>query len=296
MRLWALAPAKVNLCLFLGGLREDARHELVTLFESVSLADALSLTTLPAGSSDEVICAGVEGLNLAAAALELLRAAGWTGPPVSIEIDKRIPVAAGLGGGSADAAAVLRLANELEPVAGALRAKIATGLGADVPSQLIPGLVLGTGAGDRIARRARLAPHSLVIAPLSGQLSTADVYAEADQLELPRKRAELDARLAELESALARPGARPPAHLLINDLEPASRSLCPAIGPALQAVRDAGADQALVCGSGPTVAGIYWGRDRDERAAVARDALGCRFPRATVAHPVDATFGSVRPA
>src|SRR5437660_5091326 len=98
-----LAPGKVNLCLFLGGPRPDGRHELVTLFESVTVFDELELEVLSQAAEDEVVCRGVEAPNLVAAALRELRARGWSAPAVRIEITKRIPVAAGMGGGSADA-------------------------------------------------------------------------------------------------------------------------------------------------------------------------------------------------
>src|SRR4051794_8775570 len=101
------APAKLNLCLFLGPRREDGLHELCSLFEPLSLADAIEVSE---ADGDEVLCEGVEGENLAARALAGLRARGWRRGPLRIEIGKRIPIAAGLGGGSADAAAVLRLA------------------------------------------------------------------------------------------------------------------------------------------------------------------------------------------
>ncbi|MFL5824856.1 MAG: 4-(cytidine 5'-diphospho)-2-C-methyl-D-erythritol kinase [Solirubrobacteraceae bacterium] len=278
----ASAPAKVNLCLFLGPARADGRHELVTVLQSVSLADELKLTVLDAGP-DEVICPGVEGPNLVSAALDALRSAGWVGPPVRIEVDKRIPVAAGMGGGSADAAAVLRLADELEPVPDELISRIAAGLGADVPSQLRPGLWLGTGAGELVEALEPLAPHALVIVPSRFQLSTADVYREADRLGLPREDVDLQTRQAELRAAL-RAGGRLPASLLVNDLEPATRSLCPAVDEALTALRDARAEQAFVCGSGPTCAGVWWGDP--EAAAGAARALAGRFPGAVKVHPV----------
>jgi 4-diphosphocytidyl-2-C-methyl-D-erythritol kinase len=101
------APAKLNLCLYLGRRRDDGLHELCSLFEPLALADLIEVSE---AEVDEVICHGVEGENLAAAALAALREAGWEQPPLRIEIEKRVPVAAGLGGGSADAAAVLRLA------------------------------------------------------------------------------------------------------------------------------------------------------------------------------------------
>src|SRR4051812_33190534 len=102
------APAKVNLCLFVGPVREsDGRHELVSVMQSVTLADDVTLeSAAPGARADEVVCPGVEGPNLAAAALRAFReATGWDGPPVRLTIEKRAPVAAGLGGGSGDAAA-----------------------------------------------------------------------------------------------------------------------------------------------------------------------------------------------
>ena len=288
MTLRALAPGKVNLCLFLGGVREDGRHELVTLFESVSLADELVLTTLP-GGNDEVVAPGVEGPNLVADALAGLRARDWPGPAVRVEIEKRIPVAAGMGGGSADAAAALRMARMVAPVSAEAVAAVAAGLGADVPSQLEPGVALGTGAGERVESLAALAEHAFVIAPLPFQLSTADVYAEADRLGLPRDPDDLRARLDELRAALE-PGALLPDSLLVNDLEPAAISLCPEISGALDAVRGTGAERALVCGSGPTVAGLFWGEHAGYRAERAAGRLNDRFPRATDAIPVEADY------
>jgi 4-diphosphocytidyl-2-C-methyl-D-erythritol kinase len=277
-----LAPGKVNLCLFLGGLREDGRHELVTVIESVSLADELELTPLPAGA-DEVICEGVEGDNLVAGALRALRAAGWEGPPLRVAIRKRVPVAAGMGGGSADAAAMLRAAGRLAPVPEI--GPLAAGLGADVPSQLRLQVSLATGAGEEVQTREPLASHALVIVPSPHRLSTADVYAEADRLGLPRSQEALAAKRQRVESAL-RPGRRLSPELLVNDLEPAAVALCPDVGRALEAVREAGADHAIVCGSGPTVAGLCWGEDGTARAEALADALTDRFPAATAVAPV----------
>ena len=175
------APAKLNLCLFLGRRRADGLHELCSLFEPLALADSLEVEE---AERDEVLCEGVEGENLAATALSALRAEGWERAPLRIEIAKRIPVAAGLGGGSADAAAVLRLAAgevaELE--------RLATGLGADVPSQLAPSLALVRGAGEHVARLPDPQSHAVVLLPGGGGLATGDVFAEADRLGLGRGR------------------------------------------------------------------------------------------------------------
>jgi 4-diphosphocytidyl-2-C-methyl-D-erythritol kinase len=253
-----LAPGKVNLCLFLGPLRDDGRHELVTLIESVSLSDELEI--VPA-QSDEVVCEGIDGENLVAAGLRLLRSAGWDGPPLRVEIRKRIPVAAGMGGGSADAAALLRAAARLAPIPGD-PLQIAAELGADVPSQVSPGLWLATGVGERLEPHPPIAPHALVIVPSEHRLSTADVYREADRMGLPRSRQALDSELDELESAIG-----------VNDLEPAAISLCPDVERELRAVREAGADHAMVCGSGPTVAGLWWGGDASDKAESIAPAL-----------------------
>lgn len=274
----ATAPGKVNLALVLGPTREDGRHELVTVLESLSLADRLKLTVRASGSADSVTCPGVEGPNLAGEAIARLREAGWEGPPVAIEIEKRVPVAGGMGGGSADAAAALRLAAALAPVDAALLQEVAAGLGADVPSQLRPGVWLGTGAGERLDPLPELAEHAVVILPLPLALSTPAVYREADRLGLPRAAGEL---AAWRERLLRHPGA-----LLVNDLQPATISLCPPVAGALDAARRAGAEQALVCGSGPTVAGVFWGAGSLARAEQAAGALRERYPGAVAARPV----------
>jgi len=285
LKLRVLAPGKVNLCLFIGPMRADGRHELLTLFESVSLADQLTMVTDVA--RDEVVCPAVQGSNLVDAALEGLRKRGWEGPPVRIEIDKRIPIAAGMGGGSSDAAAALRLAVELAPGRPEEVWTLATDLGADVPGQLAPGLVVGRGAGELVEPVRPLANHSFVIVPLEARLSTADVYREADRLGLPRDRAQLDPLYDQLRSALG-VGSTLPDELLVNDLERAAVSLCPAIKRTLADVRAAGADRAFVCGSGPTVAGLYW--HPDGAAAAASELVG-RHPDLQPVVPVGAEFG-----
>lgn len=271
------AAAKLNLCLYLGRVREDGLHELCSLFEPLALADLIEVTEADA---DEVACPGVEGENLAAAALAALREAGWARPPLRIEIEKRVPVAAGLGGGSADAAAVLRLAaGEVAELP-----RIATRLGADVPSQLRPGLALVRGAGESVASLPAPAPHAAVLLPDGGGLRTADVFAEADRLGLGRGPEELDElgiRLREVAGAGASPLAYP--ELLVNDLEEPARSLRPAIGDALEALSGAGAEVALLSGSGPTAVGLFADLAAARAAAAALDrddAIVCEAGRA----------------
>jgi 4-diphosphocytidyl-2-C-methyl-D-erythritol kinase len=287
------APAKLNLCLFLGPHREDGLHVLCSLFEPLALADSIKVSEeSPAASGrgfDEVVCAGVEGDpadNLAARALAALRERGWERPPLRVEIEKRIPVAAGLGGGSADAAAILRLARDSVGAAGWIPdlQEIAAGLGADVPSQLAPSLSLVQGAGERVERLPDPVPHAVVLLPAGGGLSTADVFAEADRLGLGRDAAELDELAVRLREA-AGAGASPLAYaeLLGNDLEPAARSLRPGIGDSLDALRAAGAAVALLTGSGPTTFGLFEDLAA-ARAAAERldrnDAIVCEAGRA----------------
>jgi 4-diphosphocytidyl-2-C-methyl-D-erythritol kinase len=271
------APAKLNLCLHLGPRRGDGLHELCSLFEPLALADRIEVGE---ARCDEVVCPGVEGDDLAARALSALRGRGWRGPPLRIEIEKRIPVAAGLGGGSADAAAVLRLAaGEVADLE-----EIAAELGADVPSQLIPSLALVRGAGERVERLPEPAPHAVVLLPDGGGLSTAEVFAEADRLGLGREASELD-ELAERLRAAAGAGASPLAYpeLLVNDLEPAARSLRPRIGAALDALGVAGAAHTLLTGSGPTAFGLFESLSAARAAAAALDrddAIVCEAGRA----------------
>jgi 4-diphosphocytidyl-2-C-methyl-D-erythritol kinase len=288
------APAKLNLCLFLGPRREDGLHELCSLFEPLALADVLELSFPHGKGRDEVLCPAVEGdpgSNLAAQALAALREHGWEAPPLRVEIEKRTPVAAGLGGGSADAAAVLRLARDGEwgwsgEAAPDLEA-IAARLGADVPSQLEPAPALVRGAGERVERLPEPAPHAVVLLPGGGGLSTAEVFAEADRLGLGRGADELESLAAGLREA-AGAGASPLdyAELLANDLEPAARSLRPAIGEALDALREAGAPLVLLTGSGPTAFGLFEDLAAARRGAerIGRDdAIVCEAGRVETA-------------
>jgi 4-diphosphocytidyl-2-C-methyl-D-erythritol kinase len=260
------APAKLNLGLYLGRRRPDGLHELCSLFEPLALADLLRIEE---AERDEVICPGVEGENLATRALAALRERGWDAPPLRIEIEKRTPVAAGLGGGSADAAAVLRLASgrfwshddkkrPLRPGVVADLSAIAVELGADVPSQLRPALALVQGAGEKVEPLPAPTEHAALLLPSGGGLSTKDVFDEADRLGLGRVPAELEEIAPRLRAA-AGAGASPLAYvdLLVNDLEPAAVSLRPDIGDALDALRSTGAPAVFLSGSGPTAVALF---------------------------------------
>jgi 4-diphosphocytidyl-2-C-methyl-D-erythritol kinase len=178
-----------------------------------------------------------------------------------VTIDKRIPVAAGLGGGSADAAATLRAANRLtgDPLdPGALRA-LAVTLGSDVPSQVEPGHALVSGVGE-LVERTPLPPLAAVLAPQADGLSTAEVYAQLDRMGGWRER--LDP-----EAVRAAVGADPSRWSLENDLEPAALALRPDLAGTLEELRAAGALAARVSGSGPTCFGLVAEGGTAERVA-----------------------------
>lgn len=271
------APAKLNLCLYVGPRRDDGLHEIRSVFEPLELADELRISE---AGEDEVICEGIEGPELTAIALSALRQHGWDGPPLRIEVTKRVPVAAGLGGGSADAAAVLRLAmGEVE----GLRS-IAAGIGADVPSQLQPRPCLVAGAGEVIEPAPPPGEHAVVLIPQAKGLATAAVYAEADRLGSPRGESELEAIRRRLRDAVDE-GGSPLDYRehLVNDLQPAAISIRPEIEDALRALEEAGAGHAMVTGSGPTAFGLY---PTSEEATAAARGLRERFPDALATVPL----------
>lgn len=258
------AFAKLNLVLHVGRPRGDGLHPLCSLFASIDLADEVHGG--PAGSGEDgVACAGVEGKNLALAAIETFRehTDGLPAERVAVRIAKRIPVAAGLGGGSADAAAVLRIVNRMSgfPLDQDSLRELGARVGADVPSQIEPAHALVRGVGELVEPVA-LPPLVAVLVPSAQGLRTGAVYAELDQLGGGRER--LDAApLRELAAA----GPDRLGAALENDLEPAALSLRPDLGETLSLLRGSGALGAAVSGSGPTCFGLF--RDRDEAEAAA---------------------------
>jgi 4-diphosphocytidyl-2-C-methyl-D-erythritol kinase len=287
MRLETRAPGKINVCLFLGPTRErDGRHELVSIMQSVTLADRLRVEWAPEGARHDLVeCPGVEGPNLVTTAIEAFRkATGWDGDRVRISIDKRLPVAAGMAGGSADAAAALRLLARVSGIEDdELLHHIAVTLGADVPAQVTPGRVLATGAGEHVERVPGVARYGVLVVPGGAPLRTPDVFKEADRLGLPRRARGLAGALDAVRQAL--PDL--PDELCVNELQPAAVSLRPELDETLQRVRHAGADVAMVSGSGPTVLGLFHDRHAARRA---RDE---HFPGCKVAKPVGPHGGEV---
>lgn len=295
MSLTVAAPGKLNVCLHLGPAREDGFHELVSLFDSVSLHDTLTLEARGEDAADVVICPGVEGENLVARALRGCREAGLLeGPALRVRVEKQVPVAAGMGGGSGDAAAALRLVAAIErrPIDD-FRA-LAFALGADVPSQLRPGTAVVTGAGERVAaidpRCLERAGRAYVIVAQRQGLSTAEVFHQADRAELPDPAiaAQAESLTEALAGGLDFDGF---CALVHNDFEPAIVALRPELSEIPRAIRAAGAAAATFTGSGPTCFGVF----EDPAAAdTAAGALRDDGHLAQAAIPVDDSFG--RPA
>jgi 4-diphosphocytidyl-2-C-methyl-D-erythritol kinase len=268
------APAKVNLVLRVGEAQPNGLHEVCSLFASLELAD---LVEVESATEDSVVCEGVEGPNLVTAAVEAFRRFRPV-PPVAIRIDKRIPVAAGLAGGSADAAAVLRALDALVadptvewhvPFDHDGLVLFAAALGSDVPSQVTPGhwVVTGTGAGLR--KPKPLPPLALVLVPSAEGISTVEVFEEADRLGLPRA---IGPHEADELAGRAWPDAQSVAAALENDLQEATLSLRPELAGTIERLRAAGALGAQVSGSGPTVFGLF--PDREAAGAAAAEIPG----------------------
>ncbi len=258
----APAPAKINLALVVGPCGDDGRHAVTTVLQRIDLCDRI---TVRRASESSVI--GFPGDHLVEAALGRLAEAadgecGWT-----VSIVKRIPVAAGLGGGSSDAATAIRLANQTleRPLAAAELHALAAPLGADVPFFLEPGPQLGEGDGTR------LSPLELpqdfwvvVVLPSNARKSaTADVYASFDEHGSERGYESRRSMLLETLAAVRRP--RDLARLPGNDL---------ASSPLAHELRELGAFRADVSGAGPAVYGLFHHLERARSAARAVQPFG----------------------
>jgi 4-diphosphocytidyl-2-C-methyl-D-erythritol kinase len=287
-------PAKLNLQLAVGPPRADGYHGLVTVFHAVSLFD--QVTVEPAGR-DGVTVTG-EGAdrvpagpdNLAMRAIAALRTAVPEAGPVHVTIAKRIPVAAGLAGGSADAAAALIACNELwtARLSQQQLVAIAATVGSDVAFALLGGTAVGRGRGEQLT--PALAPatrYHWVLAFADGQLSTPAVYAALDRLRESEAQAVAEPDLdAALMSALRSGNAARVGQRLSNDLQPAAVSLFPALRKTLTAGLELGALGALVAGSGPTCVFLAASAERALELAVSLTGAGVCRSVARVSGPV----------
>ena len=295
----ASAPGKVNLTLRVGAPTPDGYHPLVTVFEALNLRETVTVRTsktpgvrvetiayLPDGSVDEVTTRAMADVDpathlavRAARVLQRLAAAGpWasTAAGLSIRVDKRVPVAGGMAGGSADAAAALVACNELWELGLGDEQLHAIGrsLGADVPACLAGGIALGTGRGDHMSvlregdeAGAEYQHHWVMLLAHEG-LSTPSVFREFDRVDAAGAPALAEPTPEEVAALCA--GPEELRHCLVNDLQAPALRLRPELAETIAAATDAGALAVTLSGSGPTV------------AALARDAEHARTLAATL--------------
>ena len=289
-------PAKVNLHLAVGKLRMDGYHELVSVFQALSVIDEVTVAATDAPGvqvyGEGAGTVPTDRRNLAWRAVLALAEHARRRPAVQVVLRKGIPVAGGMAGGSADAAGTLvalaalwRLDVSREELVG-----LAAGLGSDVPFALHGGTALGTGRGESLVPVLTRHTFHWVVALDHGGLSTSDVYRELDRLRAqgsPPQGSSLQGpplqRLGDVEpllEALASGNPRQLALLLGNDLQAASVSLRPALRRTLRAGVDAGALAGMVSGSGPTCAFLCVDADAAVRVAAELAGAGvCRTVR-----------------
>lgn len=295
----ASAPGKVNLTLRVGAPTPDGYHPLVTVFEALNLRETVTVRTsktpgvrvetvayLPDGSVDEATTRAMEDVDpathlavRAARVLQRLAAAGpWasTAAGLSIRVDKRVPVAGGMAGGSADAAAALVACNELWELGLGDEQLHAIGrsLGADVPACLAGGIALGTGRGDHMSvlregdeAGAEYQHHWVMLLAHEG-LSTPSVFREFDRVDAAGAPALAEPTPEEVAALCAGPESL--RHCLVNDLQAPALRLRPELADTIASAKEAGALAVTLSGSGPTV------------AALARDAEHARTLAATL--------------
>jgi 4-diphosphocytidyl-2-C-methyl-D-erythritol kinase len=252
------AAAKINLALLIGPIRPDGLHEVVTVMQRIDLCDSVALDRAPT-----LVVEGYRKDTLVRSALAKLSAAAGSAGAWRVRLEKRIPLAAGLGGGSADAGAALDLANRTlsTPLTHDELSGLAAEVGADVPFFLTPGPKLAEGAGERLRPLELPQDYWILLAlpRLARKTSTADIYRRFDELKGAEDFDEKRERLLDALESLRRPrdfAAFPP-----NDLAAAGRSRL------VDELRDRGAFRADVSGAGPAVYGLFHHRADAARAA-----------------------------
>ena len=275
-------PAKVNLQLSVGPRESDGYHQLVTVFQAISIFDDVTVKIGEQGtginlsvSGDQIHGVPTDASNLVVKAAELIATKFEIDIDASIDIKKSIPVAGGMAGGSADAAAAIVAIDDLYGLNMTRDEmhEIASQLGSDVPFLLSGGTSIGQGRGDQLTAALSRGTYHWVLALSSVGLSTPAVYSECDRL-----RQGLDISEPQISDALMQAllSADPSAvgKLLVNDLQPAACSLRPALRLILDVGQEYGALGAIVSGSGPTVAFLVSDEEHGLDLAVALSASG----------------------
>ena len=275
-------PAKVNLQLSVGPRESDGYHQLVTVFQAISIFDEVTVKIGEQGSGINLTVSGdqihgvpTDSTNLVVKAIELIADKFELDIDVNVDVKKSIPVAGGMAGGSADAAAAIVAIDELYSLEMTREEmhSIAAQLGSDVPFLLSGGTAIGQGRGDQLTAALSRGTYHWVLALSSVGLSTPAVYGECDRL-----RQGLDISDPQISDALMQAllTADPSnvGKLLINDLQPAACSLRPALRLILDVGQEYGALGAIVSGSGPTVAFLVSDEEHGLDLAVALSASG----------------------
>ena len=266
----ASAPGKINIFFKVGALKSDGYHEVLSVYQALDLRETVSVTSaeswrvaVSGNISAEQISAvptGEENLVVRAAKVIADLAGLERAHPIKFEITKNVPVAGGMGGGSADAAAALLAVDELwcTGVDGEALMNSAAELGADIPFALLGGTAIGVGKGDKLEPIDDVKRLHWVLVPMDAGLSTPRVYAKLDEIRSARgenpEQVETPSKPYELISALQLGDAREVAKHLHNDLQEAAVALMPELSITMHAGLAAGALAAMVSGSGPTVA------------------------------------------
>lgn len=280
-------PAKINLQLAIGPLRSDGYHDLATVFHAIDLTDTVVATTADTlrisvrGEGAKFV--PTDASNLASKAAQALADLHGIEPRVHLDIEKRIPVAGGMAGGSADAAGALIACDALwdlkTPKAELL--SIAASLGSDVPFALSGGTSIGLGRGELLTPVLTTGQFHWVIALSDGGLSTPKVYAECDRLRALISPMDYTPRISEgLVAALRAGDAELLAPQLHNDLQDAAISLKPSLARVLETGMELGALAGIVSGSGPTCVFLVASREKALALAASISGAGvCRTVR-----------------
>jgi 4-diphosphocytidyl-2-C-methyl-D-erythritol kinase len=275
-------PAKVNLQLAVGPREADGFHNLVTVFQAISIYDDVTITKTTPGSGITIAITGdhthgvpADSTNLAVRAAQLIADDYDFAVDIHIDVVKSIPVAGGMAGGSADAAAVIVGLNDLFNLEMSREEMLEFGaqLGSDVPFMITGGTAIGQGRGDQLTAALSRGTYHWVLALSTVGLSTPAVYQECDRL-----RAGLDIAAPQTSDALMQSllAADPKAVglSLQNDLQSAACSLRPALTLVLDVGEEYGALGAIVSGSGPTVAFLVGDEEQGLDLAVALTSSG----------------------
>ena len=281
------APAKINLALRILNRRPDGFHELRTVLQTISLADRLKVTYRPrAKYAVDLVCDRPEldgDDNLAAVAARRLLHAGSSRGAVEIELDKRIPVGAGLGGGSSDAAAVLlALSRMLRPAPPPdLLLTVAAGLGSDVPFFLVGGRCVGLGRGEEVYPLPDIPRQWLLVLAPDQPISTPQAYRALDSARRTRLTAAASRNIISgfcsgvgaFQEAGTRLTTEAPPNQFVNDFETVIFQRYPELGNWKDRLVRAGASGAMLSGSGSALFGLFPGRASAAAAAQAFDAF-----------------------